>query len=225
MTIHAVLFTVAAYVPFALTLLAGQSVPQQATPGVEPEPLISPLELFAFATAILVLIANAIQLLRVRKEVREIKVVVKDTKEIRDALNKPLEGDWEVKGEFSKYQGQAVKHFSTGVVSFGWSPNEHRYNIKYIYSVRKARSDKDEITCFSKGTLSADYDGQLAGKTKLSINFEIHSRTSTPDYKLAVSKHFSLEDGRLVKTTAERATQIQFKYQNDETEGTIKFVR
>lgn len=177
------------------------------------------------AAAVVLLLANLVQLKKVRKDVSELKVVVKDTKEIREALSKSFEGDWKVKGKFSKFQGKSNPHYSTGLASFSWSPDEARYNVNYVYSVQKEKSDKDEITCFSNGQLSTDYDGRLSAKEKISINFEIHSRTSTAEYEEAESKHFSLENGSYTIANSGRATELKFKFETDDTKGIVKFVR
>lgn len=181
--------------------------------------------ILAVAAAAIVLITNIVQWSRVRKDVKELKVVVKDTKEIRDALAKSFEGDWNVQGKFEKFQGQSIPHYSTGLASFSWSPEENSYNINYVYSVRKEKSVQDEITCFSRGILSADYDGRISPKDNISINFEIHSRTCTADYEAAEAKHFALENGKFTTNPSGRPTQLEFKLDRTSTSGVVKFVR
>lgn len=103
-------------------------------------------------------VVNYLQFRKVSKEVNELKVVVKDTQEIRDALRKPLEGIWNVCGDFSMYHNADERHFTTGEMSFDWNPDKSIYDVLYVYGVQKVNYNDDVITCFSRGILHADYN-------------------------------------------------------------------
>lgn len=174
---------------------------------------------------VLTLLVNLTELRKIKKEVKDLQVVIKDTKEIREALRKPLEGNWQVKGTFSKFQGIDAGHFSTGEVSFIWIPEKHEYEITYIYSVRKAKSAKDEITSYCRGKMFADYYGSVGSNQKVEINFEIQSRTASTGYDESLSKHFTLKEGQLVKSANGRPLKFLFQFNNRDTVGEVEFIK
>ncbi|MFI3197506.1 MAG: hypothetical protein QX196_04200 [Methylococcaceae bacterium] len=170
-------------------------------------------------------VVNYLQFRKVSKEVNELKVVVKDTQEIRDALRKPLEGIWNVCGDFSMYHNADERHFTTGEMSFDWNPDKSIYDVLYVYGVQKVNYNDDVITCFSRGILHADYNGFISADQDITIDFVIHSRTAIQEYGSPFTKAFTLNNGKQTKGTTGRIIKVQFVFDSPETKGTISITK
>jgi hypothetical protein len=174
---------------------------------------------------IVVVIANIVQYRKLRRELGEVKIIVKDTNEIREALKKPLEGTWAISGEFSKYKAQQLKHYTTGHAIFSWNPKNLRYDILYMYSVRAEKQVEDVITCFCSGHASSDKNGNVKNGTLLQLNLKIDSRTAKPAYGNELTKSFTMTAEKIVNPNADNINNLSFNHVNDETSGKIHFTK
>jgi len=93
----------------------------------------------ALLTAVLALVPVAFHLRKLRKDVSDLNVVIRDTHDLREALKKPFEGFWKVSGKFDEFQGKST-HFSSGEIIFRWNQESSQYDVKYIYSINNIYS-------------------------------------------------------------------------------------
>jgi len=174
-------------------------------------------------TNLVILITQFIQLLKIKKELKEVKVVVNDTHEMREALKKSLEGTWKISGEFSKVQNDSSQHYSTGYAIFTWLPSKQNYEVKYMYSIRKERNNIDIITVICSGHALTNGNGNVDNKKGVILDMIIESRSSenedspqSKSFKLTSEKPI-YEDGKI--------NTLTFKFLNSNTDGKIIFTR
>ncbi len=155
------------------------------------------MQISDLAPAIAIIAANVtavilqwIQLKNLRAELEGTQLVVKDSAELRTVLQRPLEGIWSLKGEFTKFQGKNSMHFSSGQLTLLWDASKEHYAATYSYSVFPAGESHPLVTAICKGHSYGDVSGR---RTKsVTVTFTIESRTSkgTPS---SYRQHFDLE--------------------------------
>ena len=69
------------------------------------------------------------------QRLRTVTVAIKDTDEIRTALQKPLEGVWQYRMVFSKYFGQDVTYIASGTAIILWDAAKQQYQVFIGYSI------------------------------------------------------------------------------------------
>lgn len=182
--------------------------------------------IIAFTTNIIILITQAIQVYKLKKELKEVKLVINSTSELKRALNKPFEGIWEVRGFYAKYHNIELPHDCTGFADITWNDENKRYDIVYTYSVRQTKAPTDLVTAICRGTSTCDENGYLNKNKKLILNMKISNRTSSngiinnlPSFEF-ISKKIDFYD-----ETRVRAKKIEFDFSTNNSSGTIYFQR
>ena len=175
----------------------------------------------AIITAILALAKNWLELRKVQRKINELSIVVKDTRDIRDALRKPLEGAWKVAGNFHRYRGLPDSHNTKGLAMLTWIPDKYMYEVFYAYTVFKNSTSLPVITAYSMGVLPAGHDGEISDGNEISIILEIEGRTALPEYGAAYQQVFKLEKGTIDRSVTGRVVSVNFVFNNQETNGAL----
>lgn len=66
-----------------------------------------------------------------------------------------------MRGIYSKYHNIVEPHNCTGFIDFNWDDNNKRYNIDYVYSVRKKQENSDLVTAICSGFALCDSIGDI----------------------------------------------------------------
>lgn len=175
----------------------------------------------ALAANIIVFITAIIQVYKLKKELKDVKIVINNTSDLRQSLIKPLEGVWEVRGSYTKYHYVVAIHNCTGYAFFYWDDIYKRYNVYYAYSVRKEQESIDLVTAICNGIAVSDENGKV-GK-KLVIQLTINSRSAIDGVNY-FSKIFEFTTNKLIKKE-DKINRLEFEFKNSKTEGVIKFIR
>lgn len=154
-----------------MTLLADE--PPNADAGTK-------LDWVAFAPAIALVAASVIGVIlqwlnirSIKQELENAHIVVKDGGDLRKILERPLEGIWVLRGEFSVFQGRSTPHFSAGYLILTWEAHRSRYSAVYVYSVREQHAPFSVATAICTGFTS----GELVDGKALDITLSVESRT------------------------------------------------
>lgn len=183
------------------------------------------LGLLALALAIVSILKVMMELRKIKAEISELKVVVKDTEEMRIALRKPMEGVWKMNGTFSKYRTIVSPHYTRGELHLTWVPARTSYDALYYYSVQKPNDPNDLITCICRGSMGATQYGLLHNENDVDIDLEIAARSARAGYEYPHARSFLLRDGKVIRKNGGTVTQMQFTFKNTETDGTITVSR
>lgn len=177
--------------------------------------------IIALITNIIVLITTIVQVCKLKKELQDVKIVVNNTSDLQHSLRKPLEGIWEVRGNYTKYHDVAATHNCTGYAFFYWNETNKRYDVYYTYSVRKEQESTDLVTAICNGIALSDENGKI--DKKLVIQLTINNRSSIDGVNYC-SKNFEFVTNKINKKE-ERINRLEFAFKNVKTEGVICFIR
>lgn len=169
---------------------------------------------------IVLALAYFFNLRKINKELKEARIVVGSTTELREALRKPLEGIWQVSGKFNKLRGNEDRHESHGFVIFYWDHTQSRYDVIDTYSVRKAFDSTDLATVLCQGHGSADKNGFVSKEFPLKLSMRILSSSTTHE-----SVNFSIQASQWETSSEGKITKLTFDFRNGLTEGVINFTR
>lgn len=183
------------------------------------------LGILALAAGVASVLKVLLELRKIKAEMREIRVVVSDTEEMRTALRKPMEGVWKMNGTFTKYRSVASLHYTRGELHLAWVPLKGSYDALYYYSVQKPGEPNDLITCICRGTMGATQYGMLHDEQDVDIDLEIAGRSARAGYDHPHARAFLLRDGKVTRRNGGTIIQMQFAFRNGETEGTMTFSR
>ena len=179
--------------------------------------------IIAFVTNIVILVTQFIQIYKIKKEIKDVKIVVNNTVDIKRALSKSLEGIWEVRGSYSKYHGNNCIHNCMGFADFVWDDINKRYDVYYVYSVRKEGDTTDLVTAFCKGIAVCNEIGALEANQKLILQMIIQNRSSR-DIINNNSTTFEFVSNKIIKY-GNKINKIEFPSKNKNMEGTVYFTR
>ena len=177
--------------------------------------------IIAFITNIIILITQVIQVYKLKKELRDVKIVINNTEDLREALKKPLEGMWEVRGVYTKFHNDIANYNSSGYVNFCWDDLHKKYDVYYVYSVRKEHATIDLVTSICSGI--AIYNESIKKNNKITMQMKIDARCSNDNFNNS-SKTFEYISNKIIKID-NRINKIEFIFSNSNVEGTISFVR
>lgn len=172
--------------------------------------------------SILALGKTWLELKKIKNNLNAIQIVANPI-EMRAALKKPLEGKWEVRGEFSCYQGTSKCHFSKGVVLFLWDEERDRYSVTYTYTVYQEYTSESLITAVCNGYAVEESIANSSEKF-LELTLKMDDYTRDPGIMPPQKGFFTM------KTTSQIAIQktlreLEFELATPYTEGVIKFMR
>lgn len=154
--------------------------------------------LIAFITNIIILITQLVQVYRLKNQIKGIRIIINNTTDLKLALNKPLEGMWEVRGQYKKYHNETAIHNCSGYVNFCWNDLYKRYDVYYVYSVRKENDVIDLVTAICSGIAICDENGNIEANKKLTLQMKIDNRCSIDKFNNS-SKTFELISNKIVK--------------------------
>lgn len=181
-----------------------------------------------FAVAMVALLGNFLlvcvqimQIYRLKKEFNDVKIVVNNISDLKRALNKPLDGVWEVRGEYELYHGTRQIHNCTGYSVFTWNEDEKRYEVYYSYSVRKEQDTVDLVTAICRGNARGDNNGDVG--RKLVLDMRICSR-SAADETNSNAPIFEFKTEKICRS-ADRITKLEFEFETNGSKGKICFSR
>lgn len=174
-------------------------------------------------TNLILLITQLVQVVKLKKEMKDVKVIVNSTAELKQSLCKPFEGTWEVRGEYIKYHGVEAPHYCNGFVNFTWNEVQKRYDIYYVYSVRKEGDNSDLVTAVCKGISVCNEEGNLIRNDKLTLELTICNRSSA-DGVTNQSPTFEFCSDKVEKI-GKKYSKIKFVFKNKNSNGNLYFVR
>ncbi len=175
----------------------------------------------AFLTNIIVLSTAIVQVFKLKKELKDVKVVINNPIDLQRALRKPLEGIWEVRGVYSKYHDVMETHNCTGFAVFYWDDVNKRYDIYYTYSVRREKDSIDLVTAICSGIALSDENGNI--NRKLTLQLTVNNR-STADGVNNCSKTFEFTANKITKKE-NKVNRLEFDFKNSNSDGVISFIR
>lgn len=174
-----------------------------------------------FVANLIILLTSIVQVYKLKKELKDVKIIINNPVDLQSALKKPLEGIWKVCGSYSKYHNVCEAHKCTGFAVFCWDNTNKRYDVYYTYSVRKEKDSFDLVTAICSGIALSDENGKI--KRKLVIQFTIDSRSAVdgvnncfPTFEFITSK---------INETENRINEMDFIFKNSISDGVIRFVR
>jgi hypothetical protein len=163
---------------------------------------------------VLQIIIQTRKLNHLRQELKETKVIINDTTDLRNAIFHDLEGLWSFVGRFTKFQNNNAQYNSVGYLILNWIPSGRNYNAIYCYSVSKAGEDIQSVTAICKG----HSEGDLFNKNLL-LRMEVVSRTDLSS-QANYSRSFTLE---LKINSAANIVNITSKFETPMTVGKLTF--
>jgi len=98
-------------------------------------------------------------------------VVINDTTELRALLQKPFEGVWNYRIDFSIFFGRNENFVSTGKAIFLWNPAAIAYDVYIGYSIHSGWSDERVIAAFLGGSMKADYTGWPSQEFEMNMQY------------------------------------------------------
>ena len=94
------------------------------------------------------------------RRLRTMELAVTDTRGLRRALRKPLEGTWKYTLDYSRFHGSDGAWQATGKAVFLWAPGSTSYDVFIGASVSEEnRVGQPIVTFFLEGRLAADAQG------------------------------------------------------------------
>lgn len=172
---------------------------------------------------LILLITHLVQMLKLQKEMKDVKIIVNNTSELKQSLNKPFEGSWEVRGIYSRYHDIEGVFNCAGFVNFLWNDSQKKYEVYYVYSVRKQQDLSDLVTAYCKGSATCNEEGNVDKDGKIHLLMTVINRSATDQF-INLSNTFELVSSKITKTL-NKYNEIEFSFKNIKSEGTIKFVR
>ncbi|MGM9564168.1 MAG: hypothetical protein ACI3VQ_08880 [Faecousia sp.] len=179
-------------------------------------------------SVILIILSNALafgvellQIIKLKRELKKANVIINNTTELKNALKKPLEGIWRIHGKFKKYHNIRESHNSNGFAVFEWNDAKKRYDVRYVYSVKKHNGSKDIVTAACSGFAQNCPDGNV--KNKITLHLTTDNRCSS-DGSETDSVNFVLESCAIRQLNS-YITTIQFSFITNESNGIISFER
>jgi hypothetical protein len=160
------------------------------------------------------------------KKINLIKFVIRDTEDIRNTLQKPFEGVWNYRVDFTLFHGKNELYESKGKAIFIWNPTNLNYDVYIGYSICKKGLQSVVVCGFLKGYIRADQSGWPISE-KFQINMEYLERLGLPpEYDNINSRTFEVK----VDTVEKSADGIHASYIRATTEdvskkGTVYFIK
>lgn len=174
----------------------------------------------SLAANIALALAYFLNLSKIKKELKEVKVVVNNTTELREALKKPLEGIWRVEGQFHLFKGEEMSHNSSGYIFFSWDHVNSRYEVVDVYSVRKENDATDTVTVYCHGFGNVLKDEPISNKNPLNLHMKIESNSSTHE-----KINFIMRSTHCETTQNGKINRLEFIFNYKETKGVISFIK
>ena len=112
-------------------------------------------------------------------------------------------------------------HHSSGFAVFEWNEAGKRYDVKYVYSVRKHHTTKDMVTAICSGFSKDCPDGNV--KHYIELQFSTINRSAS-DGSEAGSSDFYFKSEK-IKEKGSRITTLKFSFVTNESTGVICFER
>lgn len=158
------------------------------------------------------------------KRLQTVTIAIRDAEDIRLALQKPLEGIWQYRLDFSRYFGQSSVYVATGTAIFLWDPAKQRYQAFIGYSISQEYKTEKIVTAFLEGALRADELGWPSEGFEISLKYL--ERTAVAEFASPPAASFVFTDGRYDKSTdGKRAVRLTAHYENPRSLGTVTFSR
>lgn len=174
-------------------------------------------------TNVIVLLTSLVEIHKLKKEIKDVKIVINNTMELKEALKSPLEGVWTVSGKYSKYHNITSIHYCSGYAHFYWDELSKRYKVYYTYSVRGEQSDIDLVTAICSGMGLCDETGDVKNNDKLCLHMSIENRSAKDNFNNS-SKNFEFVSQKIKKKN-NKINEIIFVFKNSNVDGIIKFTR
>lgn len=99
-------------------------------------------------------------------------IVIKDTKDIREAIKKPFEGVWQYQMSFTKFHGLDLEYQSTGTAVFNWIEETQSYEIFIGYSIHPKWAEEKFVAAFTRGSMRANSAGWPSQSFEMSMRYE-----------------------------------------------------
>ncbi len=181
---------------------------------------ITSLIISLISTALLLGI-NVIQLVKAIKLENSKRIA--NISDLKKFLDKPLEGIWEMRGEFEKYHGNTARYVSSGFATFSWNESTEKYDVWYAYSTQKENDNTDLVTAICSGSASSKKNGNIGREIKMTMH--IDGRTSA-DGVNANSRTFEFVSKNII-IQSDKAIEIEIPFCSGDkkTEGVIHFRR
>ena len=158
------------------------------------------------------------------QRLRTVTVAIKDTDEIRTALQKPLEGVWQYRLVFSKYFGEAATYNANGTAIILWDAAKQHYQIFVGYSICKEWENQKLVTAFVGGTLPADELGWPTDNFNLPMKYI--ERTGVGQFGSPLAVGFTFASGKYEKSPdGKLAMHIKAHYENPRSVGEMTMSR
>jgi hypothetical protein len=178
----------------------------------------------SIAAAFVVGVFSLFQFYIQSQRVQTVSAAIRDTEDIRAALQKPLEGVWQYRLAFSRYFGRDSRYISTGTAIFLWEPAKRQYQVFVGYSISKEWEKEKVVTGFLGGTLPADELGWPAPGFELAMKYL--ERTGTGEFASPLSVTFTFTNGEYRKSPdGKRAEQVVARYGNSRSSGRMMLSR
>ena len=177
--------------------------------------------LVGFATNIILLITQIVQVVNLKKQMNDVKVIVNNAEDLKQSLRKPLEGTWEVGGRYIKYHNIDDEFNCSGFVNFVWNDSKKEYDIYYVYSVRRRNNSADLVTAYCKGIAAANDDGSLLNN-KLQMNMTVINRSASDNF---VNNQKFIFVSSSTKKNHTKYIEFEFEFNSVETIGAVRFYR
>jgi hypothetical protein len=158
------------------------------------------------------------------QRLQTVTIAVRDTEDIRAALQKPFEGVWQYKIVFSRYFGQDACYISTGTAIFLWEPTKRQYQIFIGYSISKEWQNEKVVTGFLGGTLQADELGWPPQGVEMPVKYL--ERTGIAEFASPLAIGFTFTKGEFKKSQdGKQAVLMVMHYENSRSLGTMTLSR
>jgi hypothetical protein len=176
------------------------------------------IALTSLVAAIAVGVVSVYQSYLQTARLQDVTVAIRDTEDIRSALQKPLEGVWHYKLVFSRFFGQDSTYVGMGTAIFLWEPPKRQYQVYIGYSISKEWSQEKLVTAFLTGTVQADEMGWPQQEFEMPMQYL--ERTGVGEFASPLAPGFTFTGGKYKKSAdGKRAEQVFAHYQNRRSTG------
>jgi hypothetical protein len=154
-----------------------------------------------------------------------LQVAVTDTQSLRRALQKPLEGVWKYKEEYTMLHGLQGRWYGSGKAIFVWKPDEHRYDVYIWASVAKEHAPSITLLTFVlEGTLAADASGLPAPRARLPFSFA--GRQATEELGEQHARDMTFTEFRIMsRKNSDEVITVCARYRSGTTACDVVFER
>ena len=185
-----------------------------------------PLTALTALVTLVVAFADLFTSLQGNERLGKIDATIRDTEELRQALQKPLEGVWDVTFEYSKFRDVEGRWLATGEAMFFWRPGTQNYDVYVSASLIEVDLDAthgDLITWRFFSILPASR-GHIDEPFTLELKY-VGRTSSVPEWGASGNMFARLENITTTKARDAVPVELSGEFNGKNTKAVIKFLR